>query len=787
MKHYVIAITAVLALLILVSCTAKYLIKNNDQQLNSSLLKDYTLKNGKLTLQYVNMLCEMEIINNGVVHIKATYSNHIPQRHSYAVVDKKTATDSKVIKTNDGLLFVKDDTSVFIRTKSFQADVQRQDKTLYTFTIFQDLKKNKVYVVARYNNERFFGLGEKTGDFELTGRGFQMWNSDTYKYKHDTDPIYASVPFYLAITDDYQYGVFFDSPARSYFNMKADDYSYSVVDSVADFYVFAGEPNSIIGQYSDLTGRPLLPPLYALGFHQSRYSYTNQAQVLSVAQKFHDADIPLEVIYLDIGFMSNNMAFTYDSRKFPSPKKMIAQLKKMGITTVAIVDPGIRVDKKYPVYTSGKELDVYCKYKTRKGKIKDYRGAVWPGMCNFPDYTKPAAIKWWGEQYKPLLDLGVEGFWNDMNEPSVFSGAKGTMPSYVIQDNFGNPMIHKFLHNIYGQTMIEATKSGVESLTDNKRIFILTRSGYAGMQRTAFIWTGDNTSLWRHLKMNLSMAMGLGLSGVPFSGADIGGYTGSPSSELFTRWVQLGAFIPFMRDHTETGTRFQEPYVFEKNIDTIRKYIKLRYKLLPYLYTAVFKTHNTGLPIVKPMFLVYGNKYLNTDKQFMFGDSMLIVPVFDKLKKQKTVDVVIPEGLWYDFHTGDKIKSGTNTLTATIDDIPIYIKAGTILPLYTADVKSTIELKSKGDILLKIYPDKTGSATCTLYEDDGESFDYKKGDYLLSTIEFALASDGAKISIKQEGKFKTKRALIVEVTKNVEQLTYNGKTYKVENGRVVLK
>lgn len=757
-----------------------YIAKGDPSLQGSGKFEFYEVKEGIVTLRYENLLSKMEIVNDGVIHISTSFSNELPLKHSYAVVNKKTNQNISLEEEKDCLKIHFEDKEIRIKKEFYRTEVYRANVLICSFDIRQDIKKKELKLIAKYHRERFFGLGEKTGDFELTGREFTMYNSDTYKYTHNTDPIYASIPFYIAIDDEYEYGVFFDSPAKSRFSLKREKYSYKVDDGMLDFYIFTGEIKKVIEDYAVLTGKPCFPPLWSFGFQQSRHSYIDQEEVIEVANNFRKYDIPVDAVYLDIGFMNNNLVFTYNPREFPRPKSMVEHLNSMGIKTVAIVDPGIKVDRNYAVYRTGVENDVFCKYENRY-----YEGALWPGMCHFPDFTKESTTKWWGGLYKNLLDLGIEGFWNDMNEPSIFSEPNGTMPEEVMMDYSGIKSSHKYLHNIYGLTMARATFEGVNDLRHNKRIFLLTRSAYSGIQRYAFLWTGDNTSNWEHLRMNISMALDLGLSGVPYVGADIGGYTGTPSEELFTRWIQLATFIPFMRDHTERGTKFQEPYVFKENIDIIRRYIKLRYKLLPYLYTEVYNTHSTGLPIVKPLFIEYGRKYLDIDREFLFGRNILVAPVLERGINQ--MEVILPEDIWYDLWTDKPYESGKHSLDIFIADIPVFIKAGSIIPLYDFGMRSTVDLKEKRDLTLEIYPDGNGNARGFVYEDDGESLDYQNGIFLITKIDYRSEGNIAEIKVQTEGKFKVERKMIFVLPANIQFAHINGKNYRVRNRRVEIQ
>jgi alpha-glucosidase len=753
---------------------------DNSQDLSSGKLVTYNVKGGIVTLRYENLVSQIEVVNDGVIHFFISFSNKLPLKQSYAVVNKKSTTNIFLEEERDCLKIHFEDKEIKIKKGSHKTEVYHSNGLIFSFNIYQNKKTKQLKLIAKYDGERFFGLGEKTGNFELTGRKFTMYNSDTYKYTYNTDPLYASIPFYIAIKNKQEYGVFFDSPAKSLFSLKRKKYSYKVDDGMIDFYIFTGDTKKIIQDYTTLTGKPYFPPLWSFGFHQSRNSYTDQEKVLRIANNFREYDIPLDALYLDIGFMKDNLVFTYDSQKFPHPKNMIKQLNSMGIKTVAIVDPGIKVDKNYSVYQSGIESDVFCKCKNCY-----YEGKVWPGMCHFPDFTKESTTKWWGNQYKYLLELGIEGFWNDMNEPSIFSEPNGTMPEKVMMDYNGIKSYHRYLHNIYGLTMAKATFKGINDLRHNKRIFLLTRAAYSGIQRYAFLWTGDNTSNWEHLRLNVSMALNLGLSGVPYVGADIGGYTGSPSEELFTRWIQLSTFIPFMRCHTEPGTRSQEPYVFKKNIDIIRKYIKMRYKLLPYLYTEVYRTQLTGLPIAKSLFLEYGENYLDIDNIFLFGRDILVAPVLKKGITQK--EVTLPEGIWYDLWTDKVYKSGKHSLDISIEDIPVFVKAGSIIPLYDFEIKSTGDFKTKRDLTLRIYPDKDGNAQGFVYEDDGETLNYREGVFLITKIEYQSNGNIAKIKLQTEGKFRIKRKIIFLLPVDIQTIKINGKKYSVENRRVEVK
>ena len=368
-----------------------------------------------------------------------------------------------------------------------------------------------------------------------------------------------------------------------------------------------------------------------------------------------------------------------------------------------------------------------------------------------------------------------------MNEPAIFDQAE--FPKNMEFDNFGRPRKEKYLHNIYGFSMAKATYEGVSNLLRGKRGFVLSRSAYPGIQRFGFVWSGDNHSDWDDLKENLAMALNMGICGEPYIGADIGGFFGSPSDELYTRWVQLGAFIPFMRNHTDISSGNHESYKFKKYLDTIKKYHLIRYKLMPYLYTSVYETHSTGIPIVRPLFLEYGKKYALEDRYFLFGEKLLVCPILDPGITNMNID--FPPGIWYDYHYGN-IFLGTADVTVSVEDIPVYIKGGSIIPHYLSEMRNMDSLKQNRDITFIIYPDTNGAASGEIYEDDGESLEYQNGNYLKTILEFKMIGGEALIILKQEGKFLIKRKMILKVPSGIRYVNIGNEKLEVANEIVVL-
>lgn len=767
-----IFVWAVLSLL-LASCgeNRRLLEESYGREVQSSgPLESAVISGSDLFLDYKNLsLCLSAA--DGLLRVRANVSNATKERYSYAVIQKPEFSEVSELESSDddgkSRVFSSGELRYRISTQEAKIEIRTsENEAVCSFFVYEEEREPGIFFLFDdAASNRYFGLGEKTGDFELTGRKFTFWNSDTYKYTAETDPIYSSFPFYYVIQDKNNYACFFDSPAYGEATL-GDEHSFYVRDTQVDAYFFAPK-NSVtaleetLSRYVKLTGSAALPPFWALGAQQSRYSYTNEAHARFVADSYRENDLPLDVLYFDIGFMDGKKSFTSDEENFPDPEGLMSDLEAMGIRTVAIVDPGIKKEDGYAPYDEGTASDIFCYYSDGD----KYSGTVWPGRCRFPDFTKDETAEWWKDQHEVFLEWGIDGIWNDMNEPSVFNGPGGTMPDDVLFNNHGDPQTHEYLHNIYGLSMIENTYCAMTNLTDS-RVFLLSRSGYSGAQRYAFMWTGDNTANWDHLRMNLSMALSLSISGMPFMGADVGGYTGSPSEELMTRWYQLAVFLPFFRNHTESGTLNQEPYEFEESIEAIRSAMKLRYRLLPYLYTAVFLAHESADPVVKPLWWSYGEDYLDVDSEFLFGEDLLICPVLKKGAEE--IEIVIPEGRWINLQSGEIFESGSYTLEVTRNDIPVFAREGSVIPALREDYASTMEIGEAPELIFYTFLDKNGVATGSLYEDDGESFDFESGEYALYDLKVELDDASFEKIAGNQNSLSTSRIDVKDVIELME-------------------
>ncbi len=577
-------------------------------------------------------------------------------------------------------------------------------------------------------DEHYFGLGENAAPLDKRGQALVMWNTDAFGWGANTTPLYQTVPFFIGLRQGRAYGIFFDNTWRSSFDMGVEfrnRYSFGAEGGEMNYYFFYGPgPKKVIEDYTELVGRVQLPPMWAIGYNQSRYSYYPEKEVRFIADNFRLRHIPCDVIFLDIHYMDGYRVFTWNKKRFPDPAKMIADLRKEGFHLTVIIDPGIKVDPNYWVYKEGLAGSDFVRMPN--GKI--FVGKVWPGESAFPDFTSPKVREWWGTLYKGLVDDGVAGFWNDMNEPSVFDVPAKTMPLDAVFYDHGLNSPQAKVHNVYGMQMSRATEEGLLKLRPDARPFVLTRDTYSGGQRYAAVWTGDNTATWEHLRISVRELMTMGLSGLTFAGADIGGFAGAPTGQLYTRWLEAGIFYPYCRTHTTYGSPSQDPWSYGNRMTGInRKSIDLRYRLLPYIYNAFYQASQTGLPVMRALLLGYpdDSRAIEQEGEFLFGDDLLVAPVMEQGKRKQAV--YLPKGEWFDYWTG-RAYSGPREVTvdAELSNIPMFVRGGSIIP-----TRQLVQYTSEAPInplTFHVYPD--GSSAREYYEDDGLSFDYRKGDFL---------------------------------------------------------
>ena len=547
----------------------------------------------------------------------------------------------------------------------------------------------------------------------------------------------------MCLKEDTAYGLFFDNTFHSYINLgkESDDYFYYGADGGnLDYYFLGGNTlANVIKNYTYLTGRTPLPQLWTLGYHQSRWGYESADDIKYIANTMRENKIPCDVIHFDIDYMDNFKVFTWDQENYGPKGKLLAEIKKDGFKAVTIIDPGTKVEKGYFMYDEGIEKGYFAT--DAKGQV--YENVVWPGDSVFPDFGRKEVRQWWGDKQQILLDMGVGGVWNDMNEPASFNGP---LPDDVVFHDEDRKVDHLEMHNMFGHYMDKATNEGLKKYSD-KRPFVITRACYAGTQKYSTVWTGDNQSLWAHLQMTIPQLCNLGMSGFAFCGSDIGGFGADCTPELLTRLIQAAVFSPLFRNHAAKGTDNQEPWRFDKEtLDIYRKYVELRYKFLPYIYDLFYKGQETGLPIMRPLVLHYEDdpETRNLNGEFLVGENLLVAPVLEQGARRKMV--YIPEGTWYDYWTGEAVSGKQYILRdAPIDICPMYVKAGSIIPTY--DVVEYVGQRPYTTLHLLTTP---GEAAYEHFQDNGENYDYLSGKYNLYSFHKDEAGS-LKVDMLNEG------------------------------------
>jgi alpha-glucosidase len=667
------------------------------------------------------------LYNDNIARITAS-KHETFEDFSYAVIAKP-----EVVELNT----TEDDTHVHINLKHFNLSIDKA-QSRFTFTNKQNVIINEDDAfgiswngeqVTTYKKlqtgERFIGLGEKTGPLDRRGQGYQNWNTDNFAYHSGADPLYCSTPFYIGIHNGLVYGIFLDNTFKSFVNFGASNNrfsSFSADRGDMNYYFIYGESVAeIIKHYTHLTGRMPLPPLWSIGYQQCRYSYFPDTEVQSIADTFHEKDIPADVIVFDIHYMEAYKIFTWHKEHFRDPKKLIADLQAKGFEVVVMCDPGIKVEDGYHTYENGLKENVFIKYPDGS----NFTAQVWPGWCHFPDFTKPATRNWWKEQFKEYVSLGVKGFWNDMNEIATWGNQ---LPENIELDFEGNPDSMRRGRNIYGMQMARSTYEGTRALMKGQRPFNLTRSGFSGIQRYAAVWTGDNVATDEHMMLGTRMLNSMGLAGIAFCGYDVGGFVGDANPKLFARWIALGAFSPFFRGHSMVNSRDSEPWSFGEEVEEIsRNYIKLRYRLMPYIYSAFFEATQTGMPINRSLALYYPHDDKvyqgNYQHQYLFGANLLVAPIESYKDLMK---VYLPECSWYSLYDDTHYQAGETIVECPADKLPVFIKASSVLVMHEQPGSNTKQKQTTLEI--HVYKGENLNSF-TRYEDDGESFDYETGHY----------------------------------------------------------
>ncbi|MEO0899447.1 MAG: glycoside hydrolase family 31 protein [Bacteroidota bacterium] len=731
---------------------------------NAQLVEKWEQRDHQFYFYCAEVILEISIYAANILRFRFSPEGRFEDDFSYAIAHKgpiaapeiyyaaREVSDEIEIVTPELRLSISK--TLHIRIFDQEGNLINEDERGFYWEPSQQFGGNSVFCNKRIQKEEcFFGLGDKPNNLNIRGMRFETWGSDAYGFERTSDPLYKNIPFFLGLHAEKAYGIFFDNTFRTVFDFgysRGDVCSFSAPGGEMNYYfIFGPSLTRVTEGYSFLTGTPDMPPRWALGYHQSKWSYAPEENVRDLARQLRDHEIPCDAIHLDIEYMEGFRCFTWDKTKFPDPKQLTSDLEEDGFKTVLILDPGIKIDPGYKLYESGLEKDVFC----RRGDGPLMKGEVWPGDCHFPDFTRADVRDWWIEQFDPYIEeSGVRGIWNDMNEPAVLE--VGTFPMDTRHDYDGHPCSHRKAHNVYGMQMSRASYHGLKKALDPLRIFMLTRSGYSGFHRYAATWTGDNLSTWEHLWMANIQVQRLSVSGVSFAGSDVGGFIGKGSGELLVRWMQLGAFHPFFRNHSSGDHGNQEPWVFgEPYTSAIRSAIQLRYKLLPYLYTQFWKNHTFGTPIVQPLsFLAQDDQETHYRmEEFGLGRDLLVCPINSEGAKGRRI--YLPEGYWYNFWTDEVVEGKQEVwVESALDTFPLFVKAGAIIPLQ--EVMNYVDERPLTHIELHIYIGP-GSYTSQLYEDAGEYGDYKDGATRIRSFSINHSQEGIRIRQFEKGEFES--------------------------------
>lgn len=744
-----------------------------------SALKQYTKGNGGLAGETATGNFRVLCYSDSIVRLTATQQTAV-EDFSYAVVATPSSMAPQITEDSERILLQTAKVKLSIGKNPVRFSFQTLDGHILneddTFGISWNGEQVTSYKKLQ-EGERFIGLGEKTGPLDRRGQGYQNWNTDNFAYHSGADPLYCSTPFYIGIHHGLVYGIFLDNTFKSFINFGASNNRFSSISvdrGEMNYYFIQGDSIAdILQHYTHLTGRMPLPPQWSIGYQQCRYSYFPDTEVRSIADTFREKDIPADVIVFDIHYMEAYKIFTWHKEHFNNPKKLLDDLKAKGFEVVVMCDPGIKVEQGYDAYEDGIKQDVFIKYPDGS----NFTAQVWPGWCHFPDFTKATTRTWWREKFNNYVSLGIQGFWNDMNEIATWGNQ---LPENIELDFEGHQDTMRRGRNIYGMQMARATYEGTKELLKGKRPFNLTRAGFSGIQRYAAVWTGDNVANDEHMMLGVRMLNSMGLAGIAFCGYDVGGFVGDANPKLFARWISLGAFSPFFRGHSMVNSRDSEPWSFGEEVEEIsRNYIKLRYRLMPYLYSAFYEATQTGMPVNRTLAItyphdskVYQGQYQH---QYFFGPGLLVAPIESY---KDLVKVYLPESNWYQLVDDTQYEAGETIVECPVDKLPVFVKGSSILVM---NEKSANHTKEKQEHLeIHLYQGAADNQYLR-YEDDGESFEHENGKYCTQQFKYH-ASKNEFIIHPAEGAFEsqyTKYIIYLHGFGNLRTLTLNNQSIAV--------
>ncbi len=640
-----------------------------------------------------------------------------------------------------------------IKTGAVVCNVEACKDSVKYFTVAEN---NNITLTTSLNSDDIvYGLGETVRGINKRGWRYVSFCADDPNHVENKESLYGAHNFIIISGTAKLYGVFVDCPAKVTFDIgytHLDKLEVTVHSSDAEVYIIEAETEvEIVKELRKLIGKSYIAPFWAFGYQQSRWSYMNADEVRAVAKGYRDNGMPIDAIYLDIDYMEDYKDFTVNNDRFPDFKAFVAEMKQQDIRLVPIIDAGVKIQEGYDVYEEGVKNNYFCK----NAEGKDFVSAVWPGLTHFPDFFNPKASKWFGSKYKLLTDMGIEGFWNDMNEPAIFYTKKKLDEAwekvfeykdknldinsfFEFRDLFSNlldytefyhningkQIRHDKVHNLYGFYMTKSASEAFDEILPNKRTLMYSRSSYIGMHRYGGIWTGDNQAWWSHLLLSIKQMPSLNMCGFMYIGSDIGGFGGNTTEDLVLRWTAFGVFTPLMRNHAALGTRAQECYQFD-NTDKFRNVLQVRYRLVPYLYSEYMKACLNDEMMFKPLSFEYrsDNFAARVEDQLMVGDSIMIAPVYEQNAKGRYV--YLPEDMLFVKLSGNKVvckqpvTKGHHYINVAMDEVPLFVKRNAVLPLCMP--ASSTEQLNTNNLQLISYGD---SAEYNMYIDDGISKSY---------------------------------------------------------------
>jgi alpha-glucosidase len=661
------------------------------------------------------------------------------------------------------------------------------------------------HVMSKPDGEHYFGVGEKSTEFNRTGKMFTQWNTDVNSFRFNTDPMSKSIPFFIGLRDGRAWGIYYDNTWRSEIDLGAQlntHLGFFADGGELRFYLFSGPtPGDVVRKYTTLTGRSNLPPLWTLGVQVVGIGQITEPEVYTIANEYRSRKIPLDAIHLNRSHTSEYKSFTWDGAKFPNAEAAVLEMGKRGIKIVQSIDPGIKDDAFFDVRNEGVTKDAYIKYPDGT----NLSGDTWAGRSLFPDFSNPVAREWWGALHQRGLGDGVSGFLLTMNEPRMFAG--NTLASVAEYDNEGRGAGQLEMHNQYALLMAKASFEGLRKAAPDKRIFLKSRSGFAGIQRYASVWSGLNSSSWGEVGLTLPMIMGAGISGVPGAGTRIGGVDQKLDADLYARSMQLASVMPRMELNSHHEQLVVDPWTHGGAWERGNlAYLNMRYRLIPAIYTAWWQHSRTGAPIVRPLFWNWPNltEVVQIEDQFMLGDHVMVAPVLKPGVSERSV--YLPEGLWYRYHTREKVMGGQRMVeaapnvgslptsadeTTMLRSMPMYARAGAIVA--ERESMEYVGQKPVKELQLQVFAG--GNQTSYLYEDDGETYAHERGRYRALTFVTEANKAGFRIRVTTEGQYDEASMrfsyLIHGLDRKPDRITVNGRNivyfYEPRTNTIVFK